>query len=170
MYCLFILLLLQTILSCHCQVSFTITRSESGDEVESSLTSADYCSAIHGYLNGSQCKCDTRNTFSLEHQRCIDYYNGKNIESLSFIFSPAQQTICIVYCTDQLHHRLYRLYIVYGYIQKLAIYFNILVFPRVWHRPPQWAGQSHTAIYRLGPVQCIYTAACIQPIAISLGY
>ena len=79
MYCLFLLLLLQTILSCHCQVSFTITRSESGDEVASSLTSADYCSAIHGYLDGSQCKCDTRYTFSLEHQVCIDYYNGKNI-------------------------------------------------------------------------------------------
>ena len=86
MYYLPLLLLLQTILSCHCQVSFTITRSESGDKVASSLTSVDYCIAIHGYLNGSQCKCDFRYTFSLEHQVCIDYYNGKNID---FIFHLA---------------------------------------------------------------------------------
>ena len=65
--------------SCYCQPFFTITRSESGDEVASPLTSADYCSSIHGYLDGSQCKCDYRYTFSLEHQTCIDYYNGKKI-------------------------------------------------------------------------------------------
>ena len=86
MYYLSLLLLLQTILSCHCQVSFTITRSESGDEVASSLTSVDYCIAIHGYLNGSQCKCDFGYTFSLEHQMCIDYYTGKNRHR--FYFSP----------------------------------------------------------------------------------
>ena len=78
MFNLFLLVLLQTILSCYCQSSYTITRSESGDEVASSLTSADYCSSIHGYLDGSQCKCDNRYTFSLDHQTCIDYYNGKN--------------------------------------------------------------------------------------------
>lgn len=78
MFNLFLLVLLQTILSCYCQSSYTITRFESGDEVASSLTSADYCSSIHGYLDGSQCKCDYRYTFSLDHQTCIDYYNGKN--------------------------------------------------------------------------------------------
>ena len=75
---LFLLALLQAISLCHCQLSFTVTRSESGDEVASSLTSADYCSGIHGYLDGSQCKCDTRYTFSLDRQTCVDYYNGKN--------------------------------------------------------------------------------------------
>ena len=69
-------ILLESILSCNCQTSFTITRSESGDEVQSSMTSAEHCSAIHGYLSGSQCKCDFRWTFSLESQTCIDYYNG----------------------------------------------------------------------------------------------
>ena len=70
-------ILLESILSCSCQTSVTITRSESGDEVQSSMTSAEYCTVIHGYLDGSQCKCDFRRTFSLESQTCIDYYNGK---------------------------------------------------------------------------------------------
>ena len=69
-------ILLKNILLCSCQTSFTITRSESGDQVQSSLTSVAYCSAIHGRLDGSQCKCDDRRTFSLESQICIDYYNG----------------------------------------------------------------------------------------------
>ena len=78
-FLLVFLLQLQAI-SCHCQLSFNIRRFEDGDEVASSLTSADYCSAIRGYLDGSQCKCDYRLTFSLDLQRCIDYYNGKETE------------------------------------------------------------------------------------------
>ena len=64
--------------SCHCQISFNIRRYEDGDEVASTLTSVDYCSSIQGHLDGSQCKCNNRFTFSLDHQRCIDYHNGKN--------------------------------------------------------------------------------------------
>ena len=70
-------IILESVLLCSCQTLITITRSESGDEVQSLMTSAAYCTAIHGYLNGSQCKCDFRRTFSLDSQRCIDYYNGK---------------------------------------------------------------------------------------------
>ncbi|XP_065910138.1 neurogenic locus notch homolog protein 1-like isoform X2 [Dysidea avara] len=70
-----LVILLENVLSCSCQTSFTITRSESGDEVQSSMTSTEYCTAIHGYLDGSQCKCDFRRTFSLDSQKCIDYYN-----------------------------------------------------------------------------------------------
>ena len=72
-----LIILLEGVLLCSCQTSFTVTRFESGDEVQSSMTSADYCSAIHGYLDGSQCKCNYRRTFSLESQTCIDYYNGQ---------------------------------------------------------------------------------------------
>ena len=76
-YLLLLVLVLQSI-SCHCQSSFNIRRYEDGDEVASTLTSVDYCSSIRGYLDGSQCKCNYRFTFSLDHQRCIDYYNGKD--------------------------------------------------------------------------------------------
>jgi len=72
-----LMILLESILLCtDCRTSFTVTRYESGDEVQSSMTSAAYCSAIYGYLDGSQCKCNYRRTFSLESQTCIDYYNG----------------------------------------------------------------------------------------------
>ena len=66
-------------------ISFTIRRYEDGDEVVSSLTSADYCSSIQGYLNGSQCKCDHRLTFSLDLQRCTDYYNGKESDRIPVV-------------------------------------------------------------------------------------
>ena len=82
-----LLLLLEGLLLCNCQTSFTVTRSESGDEVQSSMTSADYCSAIHGYLDGSQCKCNYRRTFSLESQTCIDYYNGKVAKAICSVVS-----------------------------------------------------------------------------------
>ena len=75
---LFLLVLLLQTVSCYCQSSFTIRRYEDGDEVASLLTNANYCSDIQGHLDGSQCKCNYRLTFSLEAQRCIDYYNGKN--------------------------------------------------------------------------------------------
>jgi len=72
-----LIIFLESILLSNCQAqSFTVTRYESGDEVQSSMTSAAYCSAIHGYLDGSQCKCNHRRTFSLEIQACFDYYNG----------------------------------------------------------------------------------------------
>ena len=74
---LFLLVLSQAILVSYCQLSHTISRSESGDEVASSLTSADYCIAIRGYLEGSQCKCNYRLTFSLDLQMCIEY-DGKS--------------------------------------------------------------------------------------------
>jgi len=75
-----LMILLESILLCtDCQTSFTVTRYESGDEVQSSMTSAAYCSAIRGYLDGSQCKCNYRRTFSLESQTCIDYYNGTEL-------------------------------------------------------------------------------------------
>ena len=78
MFNLFLLVLLLQAISCYCQpISFNIRRYEDGDEVASSLTSANYCSAIHGYLDGSQCKCDYRLTFSLDLLRCTNYYNGK---------------------------------------------------------------------------------------------
>ena len=82
-------LLLQTI-SCYCQSlseSFTIARHEDGDEVASSLTTAtaNYCSAIQGYLYGSQCKCNHGFTFSLDLRRCTNYYNGKELDRIVVI-------------------------------------------------------------------------------------
>jgi len=74
-----LIIFLESILLSNCQTqSFTVTRYESGDEVQSSMTSVAYCSAIHGHLDGSesQCKCNYRRTFSLEIQACFDYYNG----------------------------------------------------------------------------------------------
>ena len=83
---LFLLVLLLQTISCYCQsISFTIRRYEDGDEVASSLTSANYCSAIQGHLDGSQCKCNYRRTFSLEFQRCIDYYNGKESDHIPVV-------------------------------------------------------------------------------------
>lgn len=74
-----LLILLEAISLCSCQVSFNVSRHESGDEVSSSMaTTAAYCTAIHAYLDGPQCKCNFRLTFSLDLQRCIDYYNGKH--------------------------------------------------------------------------------------------
>ena len=73
-----LVILLESVSLYSCQ-SLTVTRYESGDEVQSSMTSAAYCSAINGYLDGSQCKCNYRRTFSLESQTCIDYYNGTEL-------------------------------------------------------------------------------------------
>ena len=92
MFKLILLVLLLQAISCYCQpLSYVIRRFENGDEVASSLTSANYCSAIRGYLDGSQCKCEYRLTFSLDLQRCTDYYNGKDNEPVSMV-PPAYMT------------------------------------------------------------------------------
>ena len=80
MYRLLIVVLLEAVALCSCQIVFNITRAESGDEVATSLNSgAAYCTAIQAYLSGSNCKCNWRRTFSLDLQTCIDYYNSKHM-------------------------------------------------------------------------------------------
>ena len=79
MYRSLIVILLEAIALCNCQVFFNITRYESGDEVSASVNSgAAYCTSIQAYLSGSHCKCNFRRTFSLDLQTCVDYYNGKH--------------------------------------------------------------------------------------------
>lgn len=38
---------------------------------------AAYCTSIQAYQSGSKCNCNYGLTFSLDLQRCTDYYNGK---------------------------------------------------------------------------------------------
>ena len=86
MYKSLIVILLEAVTLCSCQVFFNITRYESGDEVSASINSgAAYCTSIQAYLSGSKCKCDFRRTFSLDLQTCTDYYNGKHTNYLANI-------------------------------------------------------------------------------------
>ena len=58
---------------------FSITRMDSGDRVNTLLSSVEYCSSIRAYCpdgSCSYCQCEFRLSYRHDIQRCDDYYNG----------------------------------------------------------------------------------------------
>ena len=59
--------------------SFSVVRMDSGDRVNTPLSSVEYCSSIRAYCpdgSCSYCQCEFRFTYRHDLQRCNDYYDG----------------------------------------------------------------------------------------------